>query len=100
MSASSSSERNPVEALAEEFLQRFRQGELPAVSEYTERYPQWADKIRRLFPLLLDMEAARPASEESPSARGVLVNADQKLERLGDYQVLRVVGTQLRACRA
>src|SRR5262249_7863912 len=46
----------------------------------------------RLFPLLLDMEAARPASEESPSARGVLVNGDQKLERLGDYQILREVG--------
>jgi len=100
MSASSSSERNPVEALAEEFLQRFRQGERPALSEYTERYPQWANQIRRLFPLLLDMEAARPATQESPSGGGVHLDADQKLERLGDYQVLRVVGTQLRACRA
>src|SRR5262249_42104524 len=92
MSASSSSERNPVEALAEEFLQRCRQGERPEVSEYTNRYPQWADKVRRLFPLLLDMEAARPASAESPSARGVVVHAEQKLERLGDYQILREVG--------
>src|SRR5438094_1406863 len=92
MSASSSSERNPVEELAEEFLQRCRQGDRPAVSEYTQRYPQWAEQIRRLFPLLLDMEAARPASQEGPSARGVLLSAEQQLERLGDYQILREVG--------
>jgi serine/threonine protein kinase len=93
MSESSSSERNPVEELAEEFLERCRRGERPALSEYTQRYPEWADKIRSLFPLLVDMEAARPAPQESPTPTGgVRVNEDQKLERLGDYQVLREVG--------
>src|SRR5690242_9668397 len=91
--SASSSERNPVEELAEEFLERCRRGERPALSEYMNRYPQWADKIRSLFPLLLEMEAARSASEQHPSPRGsVLLSDDQKLERLGDYQVLREVG--------
>jgi hypothetical protein len=60
--SASSSERDPVEALAEEFLARCRRGELPALSEYTDRYPQWAEKIRSLFPLLVYIEAARPAA--------------------------------------
>src|SRR5262249_54143880 len=67
-----------------------RRGERPALSEYTHRYPQWADKIRSLFPLLIDMEAARPASAERQD--GVPLSSDPKLERLGDYQVLSQVG--------
>ena len=74
----SSSERDPVEELAEEFLARCRRGERPALSEYTHRYPQWEEKIRRLFPLLVDIEAARPAAVEGPSTGGVLVGADQQ----------------------
>src|SRR5262245_3737405 len=93
MSESSASERNPVEELAEEFLERCRRGERPPLSEYTNRYPHLADKIHNLFPLLIDMEAARPAPQESPTPTGgVRVREDQKLERLGDYQVLREVG--------
>jgi WD40 repeat protein/serine/threonine protein kinase len=89
----SSSERNPVEELAEEFLARCRRGERPALSEYTNRYPQWAEKIRSLFPLLIDMEAARPVPHEgsSPEA-GILLSGDPKPQRLGDYEVLREVG--------
>jgi len=89
----SSSERDPVEELAEEFLARCRRGERPALSEYTSRHPQWADKIRSLFPILIDMEAARPAPGEGPNSQEIVqVSGDQKLERLGDYQVLREVG--------
>src|SRR5438309_1246231 len=67
MSESSSSQRNPVEELAEEFLERCRCGERPTLTEYTNRYPELADQIRRLFPLLIDMEAARPTPHDGPS---------------------------------
>jgi hypothetical protein len=90
--SASSSERDPVEELAEEFLARCRRGERPALSEYTDRYPQWAEKIRSLFPLLVDIEAARPAADDDPSAAAVRLGAEQRLEQLGDYQVLREVG--------
>jgi hypothetical protein len=60
----SSSERDPVEALAEEFLSRHRRGENPALTEYTTRYPQWADEIRDLFPALILMEKNRPRRDE------------------------------------
>ena len=52
----SSDARNPVELLAEEFLERKRRGEQPTLSEYVERYPELADDIRDLFPALLMME--------------------------------------------
>ena len=40
--------REPVEQLAEEFLERYRRGERPALSEYIDRHPELADEIREL----------------------------------------------------
>ena len=37
----SSDARNPVELLAEDFLDRKRRGERPTLREYTERHPSW-----------------------------------------------------------
>lgn len=37
---SSNSNREPVEKLAEEFAARFRNGERPALTEYTDKYPR------------------------------------------------------------
>jgi eukaryotic-like serine/threonine-protein kinase len=88
------SERNPVEALAEEFVERFRRGERPALSEYTMRYPELADDIRDLFPALVMLEDVRPAPGFASSAGtdSEVRSAGRKLERLGDYRILREVG--------
>jgi WD40 repeat protein len=86
-----SSERNPVEELAEEFLDRYRRGEQPSVQEYADRYPAWADQIRALFPALVVMEKVRPGPAEAARlAAGP--GGEAPLERLGDYRVLREVG--------
>jgi eukaryotic-like serine/threonine-protein kinase len=61
-----SAERNPVEVLAEEFLARERRGERPSLTEYIARYPELADEIHELFPVLLDMEDARQDRDEGP----------------------------------
>jgi hypothetical protein len=45
-----SSERDPVEVLAEEFVERHRRGERPSLTEYADKYPDLADDIRELFP--------------------------------------------------
>ena len=55
--------RNPVEAPAEEFLDRKRRGEQPALREYVERYPELADEIRDLFPALLMIEDLGESSD-------------------------------------
>jgi hypothetical protein len=90
----SSSERNPVEALADEFLHRHRRGERPSVTEYTAKYPALADAIRDLFPALLLMEDVRPDAGNLTGAYegGAATAAGHALERLGDYRILREVG--------
>jgi hypothetical protein len=42
--------RDPVEVLAEDFLERRRRGELRSFTEYTNRNPGLADEIREVFP--------------------------------------------------
>jgi serine/threonine protein kinase/WD40 repeat protein/tetratricopeptide (TPR) repeat protein len=91
----SSSDRNPVEALAEEFLDRKRRGETPALTEYTSQYPQWADEIRDLFPALELMEDFKPASEDLSdginSSSGPARPAPE-ISQVGDYRILREIG--------
>ena len=50
------SERHPVELLAAEFTERLRRGEGPTVGEYAERYPEWAEEIRDVFPAIATVE--------------------------------------------
>jgi hypothetical protein len=83
--------RNPVEELAEEFLERYRHGERPTLSEYVRRHPELAAEIRDLFPALVMMEEAGPKSAEARPAQAI---SDARLlcNRLGDYRILREVG--------
>ena len=60
MTASSTSQdRNPVEALADDFLRRQRGGERPTLEDYCRRHPELADEIREVFPVLIRMEDLR-----------------------------------------
>jgi serine/threonine protein kinase len=87
-----SSDRNPVEELAEEFMARYRRGERPSLQEYTDRYPAWAEQIRALFPALVVMEKVRPAPEDAAGPAPGPRRVAAPLERLGDYRILREVG--------
>jgi serine/threonine protein kinase len=94
MDASSSSDRDPLERLAAEFLDRRRRGEQPALSEYAERYPEWAEQIREFFPALEVMEGLKPGSgsetgllSDRPAGAGAPFQ-----ERLGEYRILREIG--------
>src|SRR4051812_13727770 len=91
---SSSSDRNPVEALAEEFLERFRRGERPSLTEYVNRHPDLAGEIRDLFPALVLMEDVRPAAGDATGAYDHVPTGarGERLEQLGDYRILREVG--------
>jgi serine/threonine protein kinase/WD40 repeat protein len=85
--------RNPVDELAEEFVERYRRGERPAVSEYTQRHPELAQEILEVFPALVMIEEAGPAEAEPFHARGAGVTADGRpLEQLGDYHIVRQIG--------
>jgi eukaryotic-like serine/threonine-protein kinase len=79
--------------LAHEFAERYRRGERPPVSEYTERYPDLADEIRELFPTLVMME--RLGSGVAASASHVAESTHPAVpipERLGDFRIVREIG--------
>ena len=91
--SSPSSSRDPVEKLAEEFAERYRRGERPAVTEYTARHPELAEQIRDLFPALIEMEQV--GSVQSPLERPdipVLPSGTALPRQLGEYRILRQVG--------
>ena len=90
-SSGSSSDRNPVEALADDFLRRQRGGERPTLEEYCSRFPALADDIRDVFPVLIRMEDLRSDGPDD-STGGLAVHTVTRLERLGDYRILREVG--------
>ncbi len=83
--------RKILEVLAEEFVSRYRRGELPALSEYIDAHPELAADIRELFPTLVMMEELAPSDSES-FALPFTPAADPPLLSLGDYRILREIG--------
>jgi serine/threonine protein kinase/Flp pilus assembly protein TadD len=84
-------ELEPVEALAEEFLDRQRRGERPEIAEYTARHPELADRIRACFPALLLVERLKPDPCGSTGWGGG-GSGGAAPEQLGEYRILREVG--------
>ena len=80
--------------LAEEFVERYRQGERPSLKEYIDRHPSIADEIREVFPAMAMMEHIAIADEslEGDATGDAPVRASPLLERLGDFRILREVG--------
>jgi WD40 repeat protein/serine/threonine protein kinase len=79
--------------LAEEFLERYRQGERPSLKEYIDRHPELAAEIREVFPAMAMMEniaLADESLEEEPASRGR--QPPEPLQQLGDYRIIREVG--------
>ena len=65
---SSDSSRHTLERLAEEFVERYRRGERPALSEYADRHPDLAAEIRDLFPALVRIEHLKPVAGDLTGA--------------------------------
>lgn len=82
---------DPLDDLAEEFARRWRNGEQPSIEEYAARFPDWADRIRELFPAVLLMERLKPQVEETPTARRT-PDVGRPPEQLGEYRLLREIG--------
>ncbi len=83
------SQRDPVEELAAEFVERCRQGDQPSVADYVAAYPQWAEEIKDLFPTIAALEKVKVASHRAADAHKL---QDPAPTRLGDYLILREIG--------
>lgn len=85
-----SQHRDPVEALAEEFLARRRTGETPSIESYAGAHPDLAEEIRDLFPAMVVMERLKPAVDSAPD--DALAQVDLPSMNLGEYHIVREIG--------
>src|SRR5205823_14639935 len=84
---------DPFGAIADEFVEAFRQGKRPSVEEFARRYPAHADEIRDMLPALVLMEKAKSAEDAPGPRRQAKAPATAApLQQLGDYLILREVG--------
>ncbi len=80
-------QRNPLEVLAEEFMDRQRAGESVTVSQYAEQHPEHAEQIRELFPAIAAMERLKQSSGDGTVSLGAA-----RPQRLGDFRIIREIG--------
>ena len=95
--ATSESRSEVVLELAEEFLERYRKGERPALKEYIDRHPELAGEIREVFPAMAMMENIAMAdeslaAEDTDATPGSRRERPRCLEQLGDYRIIREIG--------
>ncbi len=90
MSGESSERFVMLNDLADEFAERYRRGERPALQSYIDRHPELADLIREFFPAMVEMEQVKEDREIAgePAPSGPL----PPLGRLGDYRIIREIG--------
>lgn len=82
-------ERDPVEQLADEFVERLRRGDHTSVEHFATAYPHLADRIRELFPIVAAMEGLRIKREQSQENVSL---GPVPIERLGDFRIIRKIG--------
>ena len=86
----SSVERDPLEMLVSEFTERQRLGEQPTVEEYARKFPELADEIRDLFPMIAAVEQHKLQKEEIPYKPVKFEGVD--IERLNGFRIVREIG--------
>ena len=64
-----SCEFDPIDDLADAFLERYRRGERPSVAEYTAKHPALAERLRTAsFPLWLSWSRSAPRKDRGPAS--------------------------------
>ncbi len=81
--------RDPMDRLAESFLEQFRRGERPSITEYIANNPEHATDIQELFPTLVEIEQLKSADATDSIFLG---SEGPKPSWLGDYQIAGIVG--------
>ncbi|HEV3384100.1 MAG TPA: serine/threonine-protein kinase, partial [Gemmata sp.] len=81
-------DRDPVDVLAEEFVDRLRRGEHPSVSDYAAANPDHAEQLRELLPAVAQMECLKKFRR----ATGLAADTPQLPDRFGDFRIVRELG--------
>ena len=84
------SSRDPLEVVLTEFSDAVRAGGTPSIEDFALRYPELADQIRELFPLVHGLEQWKSDREIECMRRNV--PTEFSLKTLGDYELVREIG--------
>lgn len=82
--------RDPVELAASAFAEELRKGQYPNVEAFARRYPEHADRIRQMLPLVAAMESWKTNRELSGAKQSSAPT--MKFERLGDCRIVKEIG--------
>jgi serine/threonine protein kinase len=82
--------RTPLDVVLSDFTERQRRGESISVEDFAVKYPELADQIRELFPMVAAMERLKERKEAAILKQRLA--HDVKLERIGGCRIIREVG--------
>ena len=80
-----------LEELAEQFLERRQNGELLEAEDFAAAHPEYAEQLRQILPLMLDMEKIRPDHSLKINSSPVLPTRTNLPD--SDYRLLRKLGS-------
>lgn len=83
-------ERNPIELLATDFLERRRRGEDLDINEYVARYPELAENLHDLISAMQALEGLKSKREAKSGGKASI--GPNKIDRLGDFRIVREIG--------
>lgn len=87
---SSESQQELVDQLTTEFLESCRNGDSPDPETYVDRYPELADTIRELFPMIAALESMKRDDQREIARTATQLPLD--LTELGDFEIVREIG--------
>jgi tetratricopeptide (TPR) repeat protein len=87
--ATAEDERDPIERMAEDYLERLRRGETPSIGEYVARHPDHAEVIRELFDALRLVEDLKPDSEVITRT----LSGPVRSGRIGRFELIARIGS-------
>jgi serine/threonine protein kinase len=85
-------DRDDVEQLADEFLDRLRAGECPSVDEFVSEHPDLAEELRGLLKAIVLLERNAAPEEQVPQTVTEEAAGDGAPRQIGDYVIVREIG--------
>jgi len=82
--------RDSLEILATQFADRVRRGEQPSMDQYLAAYPEHAEGIRELFPMVAALEQWKHDREAAVLRQQI--PDEFEIETLGDCRIVREIG--------
>jgi len=80
-----------MEELAAEFLERRQSGEALEMETFISDHPNYAEDLRKILPLMLDMEQLKPTSFQTPTSSPVPPEWTNLPD--SDYRLVRKIGS-------